>query len=197
MNIFVLHSNPRMSALYLHDKHIVKMTLETAQILCSAYSTATEEPPDVNPPYKSAYQNHPAVRWARLSRANFKWLVAYGKAVSAEYSVRFKKKHASGAVIEWCGDYVYFRPERFPKVEDQEPSPPPLCMPDEYKVSVSDPNCTLQTCWQAAIDSYHGYYKSEKITPTTAKWTGKPDAKKYWEELYPEVKKITQDPIPF
>lgn len=50
MNIFVLDPNPRIAAKYHCDKHVVKMILETAQMLCTSlrkncedYITRTQE----------------------------------------------------------------------------------------------------------------------------------------------------------
>lgn len=37
MNIFVLDTCPVVAAQYLNDKHVVKMVLESAQILCTVH----------------------------------------------------------------------------------------------------------------------------------------------------------------
>ena len=37
MNIFYLHSNPFKAAEYQYGKHVVKMVLESAQMLCTAH----------------------------------------------------------------------------------------------------------------------------------------------------------------
>lgn len=52
MNIFVLDEDPVIAAKNLADKHIVKMTLETAQMLCSAHPSGIA-------PYKQAHMKHP------------------------------------------------------------------------------------------------------------------------------------------
>ena len=39
MNIFVLDKTPEMSAKYHCDKHVVKMILESGQMLCTAHWT--------------------------------------------------------------------------------------------------------------------------------------------------------------
>jgi hypothetical protein len=46
MNIFKLDDCPQRSAELQHDKHVVKMILESAQLLCGAYDT------EDTPPYK-------------------------------------------------------------------------------------------------------------------------------------------------
>ena len=37
MNIFYLHKNPIIAPSFLYNKHVVKMILETAQMLCTAH----------------------------------------------------------------------------------------------------------------------------------------------------------------
>lgn len=42
MNIFVLHWLPQIAALYHCDKHVVKMILEYAQILCNRLTSTIQ-----------------------------------------------------------------------------------------------------------------------------------------------------------
>lgn len=121
MNIFVLDTDPVKAAKAHCDKHVVKMILETAQMLCTAFEDA---------PYKKSHFNHPCSKWARASRSNYLWLITLGKALHDEYQYRFgaNKTHKSLAVIEWCHqriDSIYF-----PKLEM---TPFAQAMPDEYK----------------------------------------------------------------
>ena len=57
MNIFFLHKDPSRAAKAQCDKHVVKMILETAQML----STGAHKFKYVNAPgiYKPAYEKHP------------------------------------------------------------------------------------------------------------------------------------------
>ena len=80
MNIFVLHQNPITAAKMQHNKHVVKMILESSQMLCSAYD------PKYKPPYKRAFYNHPCTIWARTSKANYNWLLIHAIALSNEYT---------------------------------------------------------------------------------------------------------------
>ena len=96
MNIFVVDSDPKTSAQQLCDKHVVKMILESAQMLCSPF-------PKGDAPYKRAYYNHPCTLWARESQRNYEWLVDHAYAMCQEYTRRYGKVHKSLAVIEWCG----------------------------------------------------------------------------------------------
>jgi len=65
MNVFVLDEDPVLSA-NLCDKHIVKMPLETAQILCTVARSKGH-----NAPYKSTHIKHPVVIWTTKSSANW------------------------------------------------------------------------------------------------------------------------------
>jgi len=44
MNIFFLDEDPTLSAQYHVDKHVVKMILETAQLLCGAHHVTPQVP---------------------------------------------------------------------------------------------------------------------------------------------------------
>jgi len=76
MNIFFLHKNPKLCARYHLDKHVVKMILETAQMLYSVHwYKELELPLDA---YKKAHINHPCSIWARTSVDNYIWLCKLG-----------------------------------------------------------------------------------------------------------------------
>ena len=98
MNIFVLDSNPVTAAIQQLDKHVVKMPLESAQMLCSALIAHGVE----DTPYKKAHPKHPCTLWAAQTRTNFLWLVKHGISLSEEYTRRYGKRHKSQDVIEWC-----------------------------------------------------------------------------------------------
>jgi len=55
MNIFYLDKNTTKCAHYHNDKHVVKMILETAQLLCGAHWVTGGEAP-----YKLSHSNHPS-----------------------------------------------------------------------------------------------------------------------------------------
>lgn len=92
MNIFVLDTDPNTAAILHCDKHIVKMPLETAQILCTVYGAGA--------PYKPTHTNHPCTVWARASTENYAWLCQLGVALSKEYTYRYNKTHKCQAIIE-------------------------------------------------------------------------------------------------
>lgn len=94
MNIFVSDSSPFMSAIYLDDKRLNKMILETAQILSTAVILNGGKAP-----YKATHTKHPAVIWAASTKGNFDWLLNHGIGLGLEYQERFGKLHKSFSVI--------------------------------------------------------------------------------------------------
>ena len=74
MNIFFLDENPQLNAQYHCDKHVVKMILETAQLLCSVHHMCDE----VDVPYKLAHKNNPCSIWCRKSLTNYLALCELG-----------------------------------------------------------------------------------------------------------------------
>ena len=88
MNIFATFGCPRKSAAYLDDKRVVKMVLESAQILSTVrYKWGYE------PIYKPTHINHPCVKWAAEGILNHYWLFEHFVALCEEYTKRYKKIH--------------------------------------------------------------------------------------------------------
>jgi hypothetical protein len=137
MNIFYVDRDPVVAAQQLVDKHVVKMPLETAQLLCSAF-------PQGVAPYRRTHYNHPSAVWTRQSKSNYKWLIKHGIALCDEYTKRYGKQHKSNIVILWCRDNI-------DKIEWGEDffTDPPTCMPDECKIGDS-------------VESYREYYRKHK-----------------------------------
>ena len=103
MNIFVLSECPYQSAIWHNNKHVVKMPLETAQMLSTAVRFYLRDVPDV---YKQAYLNHPCTVWARTSKENFLWLCELGITLCEEFSFRRNKIHACLRIILACKSYA-------------------------------------------------------------------------------------------
>lgn len=99
MNVFALDESPILSARWQHDRHVVKMTLESLQLLSTAChlneSLMAEFPAHYLPTlYKPiSNPNHPSAVWARESVANFVWLVAHEASLMGEYHHRFTNVH--------------------------------------------------------------------------------------------------------
>lgn len=125
MNIFVLDTCPRKAAQYQCDKHVVKMCLETAQILC----TALRELGVNHDYYRSTHKHHPCVKWVMESTANFIWLVEHGQQLCLEYTYRYSKRHKCQDIIESIKTLVHFG---LP-IESHEITPFAQAMPEQFR----------------------------------------------------------------
>ena len=106
MNIFVTDSCPVQSARNLPDKHIVKMPLETCQMLAIIYSDwyygVGKLYKSDGTPYRTAhgaFRNHPCTQWAAANQYNLAWLIRHGYALCDEYTQRYGKVHTCLDVI--------------------------------------------------------------------------------------------------
>ena len=106
MNIFVTDRCPIQSARNLPDKHIVKMPLETCQMLSIIYSDwyygVGKLYKSDGTPYRTshgAFRNHPCTQWAAANQYNLAWLIRHGYALCHEYQARYNKVHACFDVI--------------------------------------------------------------------------------------------------
>ena len=107
MNIFVTDPCPIQSARNLPDKHIVKMPLETCQMLAIIYSDwyygVGKLYKQDGTPYataRGAFRHHPCTMWAARSPYNLAWLIRHGYALCHEYNLRYNKVHTCLDVIE-------------------------------------------------------------------------------------------------
>ena len=106
MNIFVTDQCPIQSARNLPDKHIVKMPLETCQMLSIIYSDWYYGIGQLHKldgtPYRTAhgaFRKHPCTQWAAAEYWNLSWLISHGIALCDEYTARFHKHHACQPAI--------------------------------------------------------------------------------------------------
>ncbi len=72
------------------DKHVVKMALETTQLLFGVWHVVDPDNHMYTPVYRLTHKNHPCAKWARESVANYTWLCELGLALCREYSYRYK-----------------------------------------------------------------------------------------------------------
>ena len=107
MNIFVTDPCPIQSARNLPDKHIVKMPLETCQMLAIIYSDwyygIGKLYKKDGTPYRTqhgAFRKHPCTMWAAATPYNLAWLIRHGYALCHEYNLRYGKVHTCLDVIE-------------------------------------------------------------------------------------------------
>lgn len=101
MNIFYTSHCPVECAKYLDDKRVVKMVLETAQMICVSLMQFGE-----TVPYKPTHTNHPCTRWACESPANLRWLYEHFKALCSEYTARYGKVHRCERIMPEMPSYV-------------------------------------------------------------------------------------------
>lgn len=143
MNIFYLDHDTDTCAKYHHNKHVVKMCLEYAQLLSTTHRVLDPNHYNNEFLYKKTHQNHPCAVWARSSSGNYNWLFSMLTSLLNEYSFRYEKIHKTSRLLE----YLKYAPAN---IKEGEFTEPPQCMPDEYKKSNS-------------IDGYREYYRKAKF----------------------------------
>jgi hypothetical protein len=169
VNIFYLDNDPQQCAEWMVDRHVVKMIVETAQLLSTAHRVLDGEELVVQLRHKDTgkiknkkvwvlgddrndvlysctHMNHPSAIWCRDSVENYNWLVDHLYALGREYTYRYGKKHAT---IERC-----FYPLQSPPhgLRTWDWSTPPSAMAEEFIIS-EDP-----------IVNYRNYYKHGKAS---------------------------------
>lgn len=98
MNVFYLDSNAELIAHWLVDKHIVKMPIESAQMLSSAHRILDgESAPDAC--YKATHRHHPCTVWTMSSSANYMWHYNLLECMLEEYSRRYNKVHKTSQLL--------------------------------------------------------------------------------------------------
>lgn len=149
MNIFILDKNIEACAQYHCDQHVVKMILESVQMLCTALNKK-----GFVTPYKSTHIKHPCVLWVEESYDNFLWLKDLALALNAEYRFRFERAvdHKSIAVLDEIAGCSY---------EHRGLTEFAQAMPEHFKVP-GDP-----------VKAYRQFYLGEKMA--FAKWTKRPE----------------------
>ena len=114
MNIFALSPVPEVAAQWHCDKHVVKMIVESAQMLSTAHrlldgamerrrsksgktiqkywKLSDSREGDL---YKAVHVGHPCTKWTMESHSNYKWHYQLFKHLCDEYTYRYGKVHAS------------------------------------------------------------------------------------------------------
>ena len=150
MNIFYLHRDPVKAATVQYNKHVVKMILETAQLLCGVHHTTDQVTDQI--PYKLSHKNHPCAIWSRESLSNYLYLCDFGLELCKEYTYRYGKIHACARLKDVLANV--------PKnISIGSFTPPTPAMPDECKIANN------------SLASYHKYYIEKKVR--FAKWTNR------------------------
>lgn len=163
MNIFYIHTDPKLCAEWAVDKHCVKMILEAAQLLSTAhrildgteYTDKTKTGRSVkrwrlpddreNILYSATHVNHPCAVWCRESNNHYNWLWCYLEEHCVEYTYRYGKVHK----VESSGlhDRLISAPHNIPIAPFRQP---PSAMDAKYIIS------------ENAVENYRNYYKVGK-----------------------------------
>lgn len=166
MNIFYISDDPIQAAKWQVDKHVIKMPLETAQMLCTAHriidgSEYTELsknnrrikrwrlPNKFHDTifYKATHVNHPSCAWIRQSDEHYRWAYEHFIALSNEYAQRYGKAHKSWEVL---ADYLHGKPAN---IQSNGFCPPPTAINEQYA------DCLVKN---DTIQSYRNYYNTAK-----------------------------------
>lgn len=142
MNIFILSTNPIKCAEYHCDKHVVKMVLESCQILSTVIQNKLGRKPGL---YKSTHVNHPCVKWCEESLGNFIWLWELFVFLNKEYEYRYGKKHkCSEFIVEILNFTIILKFSKKERTEFVQ------CMPEKYRN-------------ESVVKAYRNYYRGEKL----------------------------------
>jgi hypothetical protein len=172
MNIFYIDKDPKVCAEQMVDKHVVKMILETAQLLSTAHRILDGEEyigqsasgrkarrwrlPDDRDTilYSATHINHPSAVWCRRSNNNYTWLFCHFLYLCKEYTHRYNNK------IHKCEMNSLFV-ERLSRLPTNIPvgyfTPVTPAMADEYIISPD------------SVTNYRNYYRRGKTH--LHKWT--------------------------
>jgi len=166
MNIFYLDKDPIEAAKQSCDKHVVKMIVESAQMLSTAhrmidgnlYTDKTKAGRNIkrwkhpNPNmektlYKACHTGHPSTVWVMESTYNYHWLYKHMMALNTEFKMRYGHilDHKTVQLLE--GALMY--PPKNISLNTIATDPPPA-MPDYCKIPGD------------SVASYRKYYIFEK-----------------------------------
>ena len=175
MNIFVVDNNPTIAAQELCDKHVVKMIVESGQMLSTAHrvldgieyysKTKGDRPRKIKRwhlndareriLWKASFVNHPCTIWTMQTNSNYIWHAQHAFALCKEYTKRYGKIHKSEILIEYLNHHL---PNN---IKNGSLTPFAKAMPDKYKC-------------EDAVTSYRKYYNGEKTNFAVWKYTEAP-----------------------
>jgi hypothetical protein len=169
MNIFYLHDDPRIAARAMTNKHVVKMILESAQLLSTAHHVLDKDALIMNKDniYKPTHKNHPSAIWVRESISNYLWLRDHLLALLDEYAIRYNKKPHDHKTYNVFSNLFY----------------PPLNIPlnnfkkTPMRVAITNLSHVVK---DDAITSYRNYYINEKLKLDS---TTNDDIKRFYKTL--------------
>jgi len=165
LNIFAIEKTPTgkidwiKSAQSQDNYRVVKMTLESCQLLCTSLNILSGEKVS---PYRTTHTNHPTSVWVRESSENFERLLEHTDALLSEYSNRFNKIHKCSMVLDTI--ISLYSPAIFPSQKETNLT---LCMPDFFKE-----DCIVESYRRFYASKPNIRYPKEKIPSWFAKYRG-------------------------
>jgi len=186
MNIFYIDECPRTAAQMQCDKHVVKMIVESGQMLSTAHRLLDGveyfdqtyngrkirrwrlEDMRENVLYKSVHMNHPCTIWTRENSANYLWHYDHFIALCDEYTYRYGKIHSTDTQLRVL---LSLLPNNIP--HSDEITTPALAMEESCKTN-RDP-----------IECYRRFYET-KQNRFTMHWSKRhvPEWFHFYDETY-------------
>ena len=146
MNRFLINYSPELCARDLCDKHVVKMPLEEAQMLCTTVRLHAPEYAEEVGLYRAVHQKHPCTIWAGQTRANYLYSLDMFREMCREYTHRYSKVHASWRLYDALVDAAQYVP-------DGGITPHPECFSEHTDLKSGRP-------WP--IQSYRQFYQTKQ-----------------------------------
>jgi len=190
MNIFAVDSDPIIAAQMQCDKHVVKMTLESAQMLSTAHRLLDGKMHyDVSKTgrkvrryvltnandilYKAVHQNHPCTVWTMESKANYDWHYRHFIALSEEYTYRYGKVHLCDQKLR---NILNASPKNIPDIGLTP-----------FKLAMAQfPECIVK---DDPIESYKNYYAT-KVANVDMRWTKRDAPEWFTKRIETKSKKL-------
>jgi len=184
MNIFVLSRNPIEAARMHCDKHVVKMIVESSQMLSTAHRVLdgvchierSKSNRNVKRYrlddyrehilYKATHVNHPSNIWTRESSANYVWHYHLFVELCEQFTLRYGKIHKTDRLLRRTL-------ERLPDNIDWRGGLTP------FRLAINVPEC-IQT---DPVRSYRMFYKT-KQSRFNMKWTKIKQPEWFYENSY-------------
>lgn len=165
MNLFILNEDPIIAAQEQCDKHVVKMTLESGQMLSTAHRLLDgteyfelnakgrklrrwrldDEREDIL--YKAVHYKHPCTEWTMESSANYYWHYDHFEALAKEFEYRFGKQHSTWVDLK---DTLKYLPANMPLKNYQTP----------FRLAMgANPECMDN---DNPVESYRNFYVTKR-----------------------------------
>ena len=175
MNIFILDNDPVIAAQMQCDKHVVKMIVESAQMLSTVhrmvdgtmerrpsksgsmlqYFKLSDDREDIL--YKACHFNHPSTVWTRENCRNYEWHYRHFIALCDEYTYRYGKIHATDTKLRY---HLQCKPKNIKYSGYKTP----------FKLAMAQfPECVVES----PIESYRNFYQT-KQSRFKMVWTTRP-----------------------